>query len=118
VAPSAAPSAPQPTIASSAPAVVAELVYSDGTLAGKRIPVTAEIVLGRENADLVLDDDLVSRRHAAVRPVPGGVEITDLGSSNGTYVNRARIDGPQLLQHGDTVHIGRVSFQIELTPQP
>ena len=75
----------------------------------------AEIVLGREDVDIVLDDDLVSRRHAAIRPAAGGVEPVDLGSSNGTFVNWTRIDGPQLLQDGDTVHIGRVSFEVELS---
>ena len=49
-------------------------------------------------------DDL--RRHARVRPVDGGVEIEDLGSKNGTWVNGAQIDGPTRLAAGDVVGIG------------
>jgi hypothetical protein len=112
--PAPAPTPSQPTVATPLP-VEATLVWLEGTTAARRIPIVAEITLGRENADLVLEDDLVSRRHAAVRPVDGGAEITDLGSSNGTFVNRARIQGSQRLNDGDTVNIGRVQFQVEIS---
>jgi pSer/pThr/pTyr-binding forkhead associated (FHA) protein len=110
------PPASQPTVAA-VPAVEGALVYTDGADAGKRIPVTSEVTLGRENVDVVVDDDLVSRRHATVRPVPGGLEISDLGSSNGTYVNKTRIQGTQVLKDGDTIHLGRVSFVVQLSPR-
>ena len=74
--------------------VVPSLFLKDGPLAGRRVPVTAELLIGRADADLTIDDPLVSRRHALVRPAPGGGdEIEDLGSTNGTWVNGERIDG-------------------------
>ena len=64
--------------------------------------------IGRDNTDLVLDDDRVSRRHAVVRAVDGGLEIEDLNSANGTSVNGVAISGPRRLRKGDVIQIGGV----------
>ena len=89
------------------------LVFSEGPLAGQRVEVDAELVLGREDASLTIDDEEISRRHAVIRPKDGGVEIEDLGSTNGTYVNAVRIEGPTRLAGGDTVKLGRSVLQVE-----
>ena len=89
------------------------LVFSEGPLAGQRVEVDAELVLGREDASLTIDDEEISRRHAIVRPTDGGIEIEDLGSTNGTYVNAVRIEGPTRLAGGDTVKLGRSVLQVE-----
>ena len=89
------------------------LVFSEGPLAGQRVEVDAELVLGREDASLTIDDEEISRRHAVIRPTDGGVEIEDLGSTNGTYVNAVRIEGPTRLAAGDTVKLGRSVLQVE-----
>src|SRR6476661_7602074 len=48
----------------------------------------APIIVGREHpANLVVQDPMISRRHAQLAAVPGGVHVRDLGSSNGTLVN-------------------------------
>lgn len=67
------------------------------------------IVLGRgEEADLRLDADGVSRRHARIVRVPDGLfNVLDVGSTNGTYVNGRRID-VAVLRHGDEIQIGQV----------
>jgi len=57
--------------------------------------------------DIVLDDATVSRLHAALERFDEGWCVTDLGSSNGTYVNGDRIWGLHRLRHGDEVRIGR-----------
>jgi predicted component of type VI protein secretion system len=89
------------------------LVFSEGPLAGQRVEVDAELVLGREDASLTIDDEEISRRHAVIRPKDGGVEIEDLGSTNGTYVNAVRIERPTRLSAGDTVKLGRSVLQVE-----
>jgi pSer/pThr/pTyr-binding forkhead associated (FHA) protein len=89
-------------------------VFKEGVLAGKRVPVSGELTLGRENADVLLEDDLVSRRHALVRHTGAGLEIVDLGSSNGTFVNGARIQAPQALHDGDAIRLGGVSLVVDL----
>jgi pSer/pThr/pTyr-binding forkhead associated (FHA) protein/S1-C subfamily serine protease len=90
------------------------LVVQDGRLAGHRVAVSAELVIGRQDADLVLDDPQVSRHHAVVRPIEGGLEIEDLGSANGTSVNGVAIDGSQRLDDGDVVQVGRVRLTADL----
>lgn len=71
-----------------------------------------EIVLGREEGDIVFRDDaFLSRRHAAVTWDGKRAQITDLGSSNGTFV---RIPGPTALRHGDHVRVGDQLLRIEL----
>jgi pSer/pThr/pTyr-binding forkhead associated (FHA) protein len=92
------------------------LIYKDGHLAGKRIEVRCQLVVGRENVDVLVEDSEVSRRHAAIRPVDGRLEISDLGSTNGTFVNGARIRRATPLGDGDVVRIGRTSLVVELPP--
>ncbi|MBA3462600.1 MAG: FHA domain-containing protein [Deltaproteobacteria bacterium] len=72
-----------------------------------------EIVLGREEGDIVFRDDaFMSRRHAAVTWDGKKAQITDLGSSNGTFV---RITGPTAIKSGDHVRMGDQLLRIELT---
>ncbi len=71
-----------------------------------------EIVLGREEGDIVFRDDaFMSRRHAAVTWDGKRAQITDLGSSNGTFV---RITGPTPIKHGDHVRMGDQLLRVEL----
>src|SRR5918995_1938218 len=89
------------------------LVFKEGPLSGQRIEVDAELVLGREDAALTIEDEELSRRHAVIRPGDGGLEIEDLGSTNGTYGNGSRIRGPTRLGGGDTVKLGRSMLEVE-----
>ena len=73
-------------------------------------------VLGRSReADVVVDDPNVSRKHAEVRPSGGSWIVRDLGSTNGVKVNGCRIEGPQSLKQGDVIELGtaRVAFELE-----
>ncbi|MEY3361451.1 MAG: hypothetical protein RL531_1170 [Actinomycetota bacterium] len=58
------------------------------------------------DSDVFLDDITVSRRHATFERTPDGVVVEDVGSLNGTYVNRDRIDR-RVLADGDEIQIGR-----------
>ncbi|MGH9888663.1 MAG: FHA domain-containing protein, partial [bacterium] len=74
--------------------------------------VGEEVVLGREEGDIVFRDDaFMSRRHAAVTWDGNRVQLTDLGSSNGTFI---RIAEPTALKHGDHVRMGDQLLRIEL----
>lgn len=67
-----------------------------------------ETVAGRHvDADVFLDDITVSRHHARFDLAGDQLTVTDLGSLNGTYVNRQRIDAPTALANGDEVQIGK-----------
>ena len=71
------------------------------------------VVIGREAADVVLDEQGVSRKHAQVRLDDGAWIIEDVGSTNGTCVNRRRIDAPMALKLGDEIKLGRVCLLVE-----
>ena len=68
------------------------LVFTEGRSSGQRFELEGELVIGREDAGITIDDAEISRRHAVVRPREGGIEIEDLGSLNGTFVNGVRIE--------------------------
>jgi pSer/pThr/pTyr-binding forkhead associated (FHA) protein len=73
---------------------------------------TDEVVLGREEGDIVFRDDaFMSRRHAAITWDKRVAKVTDLGSSNGTFV---RLEGMTAIRHGDHVRMGDQLLRIEL----
>jgi pSer/pThr/pTyr-binding forkhead associated (FHA) protein len=102
---------PLDEIAAEGPALV---VRSGGGRAGEHfIPQNERTTIGRSpDNDIFLDDVTVSRKHAVLLQAEGEFRIEDLGSLNGTFVNRKRIDAPARLQTGDEVQIGkyRLSF--------
>ena len=66
------------------------------------------VTIGREpSADVFLDDVTVSRNHAVITRLPTGTALRDLGSLNGTYVNRRRIEDEEVLEDGDELQIGK-----------
>jgi predicted component of type VI protein secretion system len=94
--------------------VTATLTIQGGPRAGEEIEVTEELVIGRHGVDVTIDDGEMSRRHAALRPAGDAVEIEDLGSLNGTFVNDTRITEPTRLSHGDVVRIGQTNLAVTL----
>lgn len=81
------------------------LVRPDGDQTSRSL--TERLTIGRspEN-DLQLQDSQVSRVHAVIEQSAGGFALADLGSSNGTYLNRTRVHSPVKLRVGDTITIG------------
>ena len=84
------------------------LVVRRGPNAGSRFVLDVDLITaGRHpESDIFLDDVTVSRRHAQFVRAEGGYEVKDVGSLNGTYVNRQRIEAA-LLVGGDEVQIGK-----------
>ncbi len=84
-------------------------IRSGGGVSGQvfRLESSRVVTLGRDpKCDIFLDDVTVSRKHAQVA-VGDEVTLDDLGSLNGTYVNRRRIDNPEALLDGDEIQIGK-----------
>ncbi len=98
--------------------MTAVLVVSKGPLAGQRLELDGELVIGREGAPVTIDDSELSRRHAAVRPVMGGFEVEDLGSLNGTFVNGQRINIPTRVSGGDSIKVGQSVLELEVAAAP
>jgi hypothetical protein len=84
------------------------LLVHRGPNAGARFLLDADrTTAGRHpDSDIFLDDVTVSRKHAEFLREPGGFRVRDIGSLNGTYVNRDRVDDV-LLSPGDEVQIGK-----------
>lgn len=85
----------------------------EGDKKGRSFDISDEIVIGRgEKCHLVLDDSYVSQMHARIFSRDGSVLVEDLGSTNGTYLNRRRITSPTELQRGDRVKIGKTVLEM------
>ncbi len=108
-------SAPTQALVPQAPASAqgVSLLATSGPLTGQRFEVVQPLELGREAAGVTLGfDAMASRRHAALAPQADGVMVTDLGSTNGTFVNGQRIQS--FLAHiGDTLTVGATTFRLE-----
>ncbi len=100
------------------------LASADG---GKlEIPAKNEVVVGREDpiSEVFPDVDLtnfggadggVSRKHAVIRKSGESCTIEDMGSTNGTYINKKRIQphAPQAIKPGDEVRFGKLAFSLQ-----
>lgn len=83
---------------------------------GTSIPVEGSCSIGRlPGNQLVIPEELVSRRHALINVQEDGEHLlVDLGSGNGTYLNGRRLVQPMLLKHGDQIEIGSRRFVFRL----
>ncbi len=90
------------------PPGTALLIVKRGPNAGSRFLLDSELTtVGRHpDSDIFLDDVTVSRRHAEFYRQPSGFTVRDVGSLNGTYVNRDRIEETDL-RDGDEVQVGK-----------
>ena len=86
----------------------------EGSQKGKSFDLGDEVIVGRaDKCHLVLNDDTyVSQMHARFFSRDGAIMIEDLGSTNGTYLNRRRITSPTELQRGDRVKIGKTVLEM------
>ena len=89
------------------------LAVVEGSLKGRSIDLSDEVVIGRaDRCHLVLDDTYVSQVHTRVFAQDGRYLVEDLGSTNGTYVNRRRITSPTEVHRGDQVKIGKTVMEL------
>ena len=86
-----------------------------GLREGSVLELKEPTVAGRgPESSLQLDgDDFASARHARIEPRVDGVWVEDLGSTNGTFVNGARVTTERLLQPGDVLRLGQTELQLE-----
>ncbi|CAB4882314.1 MAG: FHA domain-containing protein [Actinobacteria bacterium] len=92
-----------------------KLVVIEGPLTGTVIPLsTAQVTIGRAaDSTLVIEDDYASSRHARVYAAEGSWLVEDLGSTNGTWIDRSRITSPTVLTVGAPLRVGRTTLQLQ-----
>jgi suppressor of ftsI len=76
--------------------------------------IDRDLLIGRTDADVEIPDTEVSRRHAVLRPVPDGVEVEDVGSSNGTFIDGERLTAKRTLSQTATLRVGNTELKIEV----
>ena len=91
------------------------LTITQGSQTGQSAELADGVILIGRGADaqLSLDDDYVSTRHARVVSGENGIYLEDLGSTNGSYVNGQRITAPTTVSLSDTIRIGRTMMRLE-----
>lgn len=90
------------------------LVVTRGTLAGTSIRLgETAVTMGRaQDCTVVLEDDYASGHHARLFPRDGGWWVEDLGSTNGTYLDRAKVTAPIAVPLGVPIRIGKTAFEL------
>jgi pSer/pThr/pTyr-binding forkhead associated (FHA) protein len=90
------------------------LLVTGGSLAGTSIGLAdQQITIGRANdATLVLSDDYASSRHARLFPQDGQWIVEDLGSTNGTYLDRQKVTQPTPVPAGVPIRIGKTVLEL------
>jgi pSer/pThr/pTyr-binding forkhead associated (FHA) protein len=91
-----------------------QLIVTAGALAGTSLGLTdQQITIGRANdATLVLHDDYASTRHARLFPQDGQWIVEDLGSTNGTYLDRQKVTRPTPVPVGVPIRIGKTVLEL------
>jgi hypothetical protein len=90
------------------------VVVTPGTQKGMEFPLGDEVTVGRAGGCGVLltNDTFVSQLHARVFRRDGKLYVEDLGSTNGTYLNKKKVSAPMPIRKGDKVQFGRTTLEI------
>lgn len=104
-------SQPQRAGASTVPTLA---VVAPPELVGRSFEVSNEVTIGRAlDCDVVLENTFVSQHHARIRRDPNGLLVEDLGSTNGTSVNGAKVTAPLVAAPGASIQVGGVHLVFE-----
>jgi hypothetical protein len=98
---------------SSQPGPVTVMIHADGTAKPRAMYLATNTVVGRgAECDLRLDDTFVSQEHARIFAKDGSWYVEDLGSTNGTYLDQQRVQGPLLVGPGQPIRIGQTVLEL------
>lgn len=101
------------TLLLSPPALALDLVVAEGAQAGQRWSVSDGTTLGRQpDNGIVIAEPGISRHHARFTRESSGWSITDLRTSNGTYLNDRRLSEPSPLRVGDLIRVGKTRLRV------
>ena len=88
-------------------------VVEPAQLRGRTFPLGDELTVGRApGCQVTLDDTYASQIHARLFARDGQLFVEDLGSTNGTWMNRQKVAGPVVLKRGDTLKVGNTVMEL------
>jgi hypothetical protein len=88
-------------------------VVEPANLRGTSYPLADELTVGRAaGCHVTVDDTFASQIHARVFSRDGQLFVEDLGSTNGTYLNRTKVAGPQVMRRGDRLQVGNTVLEL------
>lgn len=94
-------------------APVSLLIVEPANMRGTSYPLTDELTVGRAaGCHITVDDTYASQLHARVFSRDGQLFVEDLGSTNGTYLNRNKVGGPQVMRRGDRLQVGNTVMEL------
>ena len=113
-APMPPPKPPRPQRSRNPRSAPQQLLVTAGALAGTSLGLTdQQITIGRANdATLVVNDDYAATRHARLFPQDGQWIVEDLGSTNGTYLDRQKVTQPTPVPVGVPIRIGKTVLEL------
>ena len=90
------------------------VVRTPETQRGRRYPLADELTMGRAaGCDVTVDDSYASQIHARVFRRDDNFLLEDLGSTNGTYLNRQNVSTPTVLKAGDQIQVGSTVYEVD-----
>ncbi len=105
--------APAPARSRRVKAAPAKASVIEGSQRGRTFDLRDELVIGRgDTCHVVLDDSYASQVHARIFARDGSYMVEDLGSTNGTYLNKRRITAPVQVHRGDRIQIGKTVLEL------
>lgn len=88
-------------------------VLEPPAMKGRRYPLAEELTVGRAaGCQVTIDDTYASQIHARVFNKDGQLFVEDLGSTNGTFLNRNKVQGPQVMRRGDRLQVGNTVMEL------
>lgn len=88
-------------------------IIEPAQLKGHTYPLADELTVGRAaGCQVTIDDTYASQIHARVFARDGQLFVEDLGSTNGTYLNRKKVQGPQVMRRGDRLQVGNTVMEL------
>jgi pSer/pThr/pTyr-binding forkhead associated (FHA) protein len=89
------------------------VIVEPAALKGRTYPLAEELTVGRAaGCQVTIDDTYASQIHARVFSRDGQLFVEDLGSTNGTFVNRQKVNGPQAFRRGDRLQVGNTIMEL------
>jgi pSer/pThr/pTyr-binding forkhead associated (FHA) protein len=90
------------------------VILEPADIAGRAFPVDGEVSIGRAaGCQITIDDTYASQIHARVFERDNQLQVEDLGSTNGTWLNRRKVAGPMVVKPGDVVQIGNTVLELQ-----